>query len=97
MNEIEFKNWLSKKNMNKKVQSDIVSRLRRIEKEIYHCDIDEEYRNDKCKYLISLFSNMGYNSEMEKYKNTNFPIGHYSMNTFKYALRQYIHFCDELP
>ena len=33
MNEIDFRLWLDKNNINKKVSSDIVSRLRRIEKE----------------------------------------------------------------
>lgn len=95
MNEVNFRNWLSKKNVGKKVQSDTISRLKRIEKEINHCDIDEQYRSDKCHYLMSLFSNMGNNSEMKKYENVSFPIGKYTMNTFKYALRQYVNFCDD--
>lgn len=96
MNEVEFKNWLSKKGINKKVQSDIISRLKRIEKELNRCDIDEQYRSDRCEYLMLLFSNMGNNSEIEKYKDISFPIGKYTMNTFKHALRQYVRFCDDL-
>ena len=46
MNEIEFKNWMFKKNINPKVQSDIISRLKKIEAEIDHCDIDEQYQQD---------------------------------------------------
>lgn len=95
MNEVEFKNWQSKKGVDKKVQSDVISRLKRIEREINHCDIDEQYRSDRCKYLMSLFSNMGRNSEMEKYPNVNLPIGQYTMNTFKHAIRQYVGFCDD--
>lgn len=96
MNEVEFKNWQSKKGVNKKIQSDTVSRLKRIEREINHCDIDEQYRSDRCEYLMSLFSDMGRNAEMEKYPNTDFPIGKYTMNTFKHAIRQYVSFCDDL-
>ena len=55
MNEVEFRNWLEKRNVKKKVQADYVSRLKRIERELNHCDIDEQYRNDKCEHLMSLF------------------------------------------
>ncbi len=44
MNEVEFKNWLTKNKINKKVQSDIISRIKKL-REI-NCDIDEQYRND---------------------------------------------------
>ncbi len=94
MNEVEFKNWLSLKKVNKKVQSDIISRIKRIEREINQCDIDEQYRIDRCEYLLSLFVNMGDNEQMRLYPN-NFPIGRYHMNTFRYAINKYIQFCDE--
>ncbi len=96
MNEVEFRNWLSKRAISKKMQSDLVSRIKRIEREINHCDIDEQYRSDRCEFLMNLFSNMGKNIEMQKFSDTNFPIGKYSMNTFRYALKQYISFSDEL-
>lgn len=41
MNELDFRTWLSRQNANKKVVSDIVSRLKRIEREITLCDIDK--------------------------------------------------------
>ncbi len=47
MREIEFRQWLSKNNISKKMQSDLVSRLKRFEKAIENCDIDEQYRSDK--------------------------------------------------
>lgn len=96
MNEIEFKNWMFKKNINPKVQSDIISRLKKIEAEIDHCDIDEQYHNDQCKHLMSLFLKMGINEEMKKYPNANFPIGKYHMSVFRYALKQYILFCEQI-
>ena len=95
MNEVEFYNWLSKKNMKRKVQADCVSRLKRIERELNHCDIDEQYRSDKCEYLMTLFSNMGQNNEMKKYPNANFPIGKYYMSTYRYSLKKYIQFCQD--
>lgn len=95
MNEIEFKNWLSKNNVKKKVQSDLISRVKRIEKEINH-DIDEQYHIDKCDYLMSLFLNMGKNDNMKKYPGASFPIGKYSMNAFRYAIKLYVKFCDDL-
>lgn len=95
MNEVEFRNWLVKNDINKKVQSDIISRIKKIEKEIEDCDIDEQYRSDKCKYLMSLFLNMGRNDEMKKYPYANFPIGKYYMSTFRHAIKYYIRFCNE--
>ncbi len=95
MNEVEFRNWLLKRGSNKKVQSDVVSRIKKIEREIENCDIDEQYRRDRCGYLMSLFLNMGINYEMGKHPNAKFPIGKYYMSTFRYAIKQYVQFCDE--
>lgn len=95
MNEIEFRNWMSEKGIKKKVQSDCVSRLKRIERELNDCNIDEQYHSDKCKFLMSLFLNMGQNEEMKKYPNANFPIGKYYISTYRYAVKQYIQFCEE--
>jgi len=95
MDELGFRNWLSKNEVKKKVQSDCVSRIKRIEREINHCDIDEQYRSDKCAYLMSLFSNMGINEEMKKFPEVDFPIGKYHISTFRHALKQYVKFCDE--
>lgn len=94
MNEIEFRNWLEVTGMNKKVQGDCISRLKRIEREINHCDIDEQYHSDKCGYLLSVFSNKGENEFMLKYKNSGFPIGKYHMSTYRYALKRYIEFME---
>lgn len=95
MNEVEFKNWLIKTGVKSKVASDTVSRLKRIEREIKNCDIDEQYRTDKYEYLLALFLEMGNNEEMKKYPNANFPIVKYYISTFRYALKQYIQFCEE--
>lgn len=66
MNEVAFKNWLIGRDLNPKVRSDIVSRIKKVEKEIENCDIDEQYRSDRCEALMSLFLNMGLNEEMKK-------------------------------
>lgn len=95
MNEVDFRNWLVQKGLKKKVQSDIVSRIKKVEKEIENCDIDEQYHKDRCEYLMSLFLNMGLNDEMKKYPHAKFPFGKYSMSTFRHAIKKYVRFCDE--
>ncbi len=93
MNEVDFRNWMARNDVNRKVQSDIVSRIKKIEREIENCDIDEEYRSDNCESLMALFLNMGKNEEMKKYPNANFPIGKYYMSTFRHAIKYYVMFC----
>ncbi len=97
MNEIDFNIWLSKNNVPKKVQSDLISRLKRFEREIKNCDIDEQYRNDKCAYLLSLFHNKGLNDEMQRHYDSSLPIGSYQLSTYKYALNKYIEFIKNQP
>ena len=96
MNEVEFRNWLINKGVKTKVAGDTISRLKRIEREIENCDIDEQYRRDKCEYLLKLFLDMGNNDEMKKYTNANLPIGKYYMSTYRHALKQYIQFSDDV-
>ena len=96
MNEVEFRNWLINKGVKTKVAGDTISRLKRIEREIENCDIDEQYRSDKCEFLMSLFGNMGVNDNMKKYSNVNLPIGKYYMSTYRHSLKQYIQFCEEV-
>ncbi|MFZ7164436.1 hypothetical protein ACLSZ5_06025 [Avibacterium avium] len=96
MNEVEFRNWLTKKNVKLKVVGDTISRLKRVEREIKNCDIDEQYRIDKCDHLLKLFLNMGNNNEMKMYPNAQFPIGKYYMSTYRLALKQYIQFLDDV-
>ena len=95
MNEVAFKNWLIGRDLNPKVRSDIVSRIKKVEKEIENCDIDEQYRSDRCESLMALFLNMGLNEEMKKHPNAKFPIGKYHMSTFRHAIKYYVRFCDE--
>lgn len=96
MNEVEFRNWLSRNGVKPKIVGDTISRLKRIEREIENCDIDEQYRSDKCEHLLNLFLNMGNNDEMKQCPNAQFPIGKYYMSTHRHAIKQYIQFCDEM-
>lgn len=95
MNEVEFKKWMQKNGTNKKVAADCISRLKRIEKEIDHCDLDREYHSDRCAYILGVFEYMGKNDKMAQYPNANFPIGKYSMNAYRYAINKYIAFCNQ--
>ena len=95
MNEVEFRNWLIKKGTKKKVQSDCVARLKRIERELGHCDLDDEYRRDRCAFILGAFLNMGNNDNMRKFPHANFPIGKYYMSTYRHSLKLYVRFCEE--
>lgn len=95
MNEIEFRNWLLKNGCTAKVAGDHISRIKRIERAINHCDIDEQYRSDKCEFLMSLFVNMGQNDNMKNYPNAKLPIGKYYMSTYRHSIKQYVAFCEE--
>lgn len=95
MNEVEFRNWLLKNGCTAKVAGDHISRIKRVEREINHCDIDEQYRNDKCSYLLGLFFNNGNNDEMKKIKNNSLPVKKYYMSTYRLAIKKYVMFCDE--
>ena len=95
MNEVEFRNWLLKNGTNKKVQGDCVARLKRVERELGHCDLDEEYRRDRCQFLLDAFLNMGNNESMKKYPHAKFPIGKYYMSTYRHSIKKYVEFCDE--
>lgn len=94
MNEIDFRIWLFRQGVNKKVASDTVSRIKRIERETNYCDIDIEYRKNKCSVLLALFKNKGINEQMNALE-TSLPIGKYQLSTYKYALKKYIAFLTE--
>ena len=95
MKEIEFRRWLNEKGTNRKVQCDHVSRLKRIERELNHCDLDEQYRKDHCEFVLKAFLKQGNNENMRKFPKAKFPFGKYYMNTYRLALKKYVAFCDE--
>lgn len=94
MNELEFRKWMNEKGIKKKMQSDFISRIKKIEHEIENCDIDEQYRRDKCRYLFSLFNNKGINENMKKYGDIKLPIGKYQLSVYKYSIKKYVEFLE---
>lgn len=93
MNEIDFKNWLIKNNVPKKVQSDYTSRLKRIERSL-QIDLDEQYNNDKCSSLLLVFKAKGVNTDMQRFLPNDLPIGKYHLSAYKLAVNKYIQFLD---
>lgn len=96
MNEYEFYMYLRKLGTSIKVCSDNISRIKRVEKSIKDCDIDEEYHKDKCESLLNLLKKKGENEDIKKVLIGTLPIGSYTMNTYKYAIRKYVAFMEEL-
>ncbi len=92
MRELDFYNWLINKNTPKKLCSDCVSRLKRFEHSLSDCDLDEEYKKDKCKSVLNLFKKSGNNEEMASRHIGNLPIGKYYIATYKFALKEYVNF-----
>lgn len=91
MNELDFRSWLRDNGINKKMQSDYSSRLKRIERTL-HIDLDEQYALDKCASLLLVFKNKGQNPEMEKYAPSELPIGKFYMSAYKLAVVKYVEF-----
>ena len=94
MLEFDFVSYLLKNNTPKKVCSDYVSRIKRIEYAIKDCDIDEAYKKDKCISLLELFKNCGQNEKMANLLVGDLPIGKYYLSTYKFAIKKYIEFLD---
>lgn len=94
MDELGFRIWLADKGLSKKVQSDCISRLKRIERELDHCDLDKHYHDDKCGFILSIFSKKGKDQLLDNFPEVCFPIGKYSMNTYKYSIKKYVEFSD---
>ena len=97
MNIVGFSNWLLSKGHNKKITSDIVSRLKRINREILysdlHTNIDEQYNFDFCKGLLNLLSR-----DMDKknnvLRNTNLPINKPEISNYKTSLNKYLKYLE---
>lgn len=95
MDEMNFRKWLNSQGVSLKMQSDICSRIKRLERTTQSCDIGEEYCNDRCAYLLSLFENKGVNDNMKKLGEVDLPIGKYQLSVFKYAVNKYIKYIEE--
>lgn len=95
MNEIDFRNWMLVNSYNKKVISDTISRIKKIEFDLNHIDIDIEYSKDECATLLSFFKNKGDNAYASSFENCTLPIGKYQLATYKYAIQKYIKYKNE--
>ena len=95
MNEIDFTLWLKTKDTPAKLCSDLISRLKRVERSIRDCNLDVEYAKDRCAHLLSLFLQTGRNKKMREMMIGNLPIGKYHLSSYSYAVRKYITFKDE--
>ena len=95
MDEVGFRTWLLSRGVTPKVVGDTVSRLKRLEKELGHLDMDEEYRSDQCERVFSALANNGNNDVMKSFRSSNLPIGKYYMSTFRYALKKYVDFIQQ--
>ena len=94
MNETTFRKWLGENGYNRKVSSDTISRLKKLEQST-NCDIEDEYKKDCFTYLFSLFENKGENEKMLSLSNNELPIGKYYLCAYKYALNIYLKFKKE--
>ncbi len=94
MQEIEFKRWLCKMGYSSKVQSDTISRAKKIERIFFHTDLDDEYIKDKGSHLLSVFAHKGENAEMKKLDSSSLPVGKYQLSVYKYAVSLYFKFLE---
>ncbi len=93
MNEIDFRNWLERNGKNRKVISDNVSRLKRIERELGRCDIDEEYRRDQCRSLLLSFSGKCGSEAVKSYDVSGLPASTHHIS--RYAINLYVKFRND--
>lgn len=94
MKELEYRQWLRNLGISKKMESDFVSRLKRLETKLCIYDIDEEYQYDKCtrllKYLSSGCKDSPYPKSLELLGTSN------QYTVLKYALKKYISFLESI-
>jgi hypothetical protein len=88
MDNLGFRMWLSEIHIKKKVISDIISRLKHVERELGNMDLDELYDADFFDSLYSLFINQGQKLEY-LYPNAKLPNTKYQLNNYKHAIYRY--------
>ena len=92
MKELDFRKWLNENGVSKKMQSDFVSRLKRLEIRLEIFDIDEEYKSDKCQKLLKYLSEGCKNSPYSKGLSLKGTSNQYIV--LKYAVKKYISFLE---
>lgn len=94
MNELKYRSWAKENGKSNKTICDDISRIRKIEREL-NLLLDDEYHKDKCVYVLSLFDKTGNNDEMKKY-NTTLPVGKYFISAYKYSIKKYIAYLNDI-
>ncbi len=93
MNTAEFSNWLLSNGSSKKIASDIVSRLKRINYELIESipstNIDEQYNIDGCKLLLNSF-NRNSSSNRKLLLKSSLPFNKPEIANYKLSLSRYI-------
>lgn len=92
MQEMEFRKWLSDNRVSRKMQTDFVSRIKRIERGLEIFDIDEEYKKDKCERLLKYLSCGCKENLYERKLELSGTSKQYSV--LKYAVKKYICFLE---
>ena len=92
MKELDFRKWLNESGVSKKMQSDFVSRLKRLETKLEIFDIDEEYKSDKYQKLLKYLSEGCKNSPYSKGLSLKGTSNQYTV--LKYAVKKYIYFLE---
>ena len=92
MKELDFRKWLNETGVSKKMQSDFVSRLKRLETKLEIFDLDEEYKLDKCQKLLKYLSDGCKNSPYSKNLNLQGTSNQYTV--LKYTVKKYISFLE---
>lgn len=95
MEDARFKNWLKNK-YSKKISTDIVSRIRRVERYLETSSIEDEYEKDKCAFVLSIFENKGINERMRSLGKVDLPVGKYYLSTYRHAIERYIRYRTEI-
>lgn len=94
MREVDFYNWLKEKDTSSKSCSDFMARIKKVERCLRNCDLDEEYKKDGCVSLLELFNKTGRNIEMHQRHLGGLPIGDYHLASYKYSVNKYIDFLN---
>ena len=92
MKELEYRKWLKNSGYSKKMESDLVSRIKRLETRLSIYDIDEEYQHDKCSRLLKYLFNGCKDSPYSKTLELTGTSKQYTV--LKYALKKYIDFLE---
>lgn len=95
MNILELNNYLLSKGRKKKIVSDTISRLKRINNEliIIGTNIDYEYSKNRCAELMRSFNRKCPNSK-KILLGSSLPLDKPEIANYKYAVKQYVSYLE---